>query len=106
MMADDTVMPDDRRDRLAADAVLIRLVDYLRLAGIEVDNNLLFELAAIVREGCEADVPMLFDWSLARLNGRIGDTRPQISPPMPTMQRGHIGYDAHPGKADIAAATP
>lgn len=105
-IADSKAIATDRSDRLAADTVLIRLVDYVRLAGIEVDNNLLFELTAIVREGCEADVPALFDWSLTRLNGRICDTRPQIASPMPMLHRGHIGYDATPSKRDTADGAP
>ena len=80
---------------LTSDIVLTRLISYLQLAGVAIDDALLFRLTDIVREGCEAKVPALFDWSLATLNGSVRDLLPTVSPPMPPLQRGHIGYDTH-----------
>ncbi len=82
-------------DELDAEVVLIRLIDYLHIAGRKLDDGLLFELTDIVREGRAAAVPELFDWSLARLNGRAGDVLPAITPPQPPLQRGQIGYNTH-----------
>lgn len=98
-------------DQLTTDVVLIRLIEYLRLTGIDVHETLLFELVAIVQEGtqltgkCNDDASTLFDWSLKRLNGRICDTRPQIAQPMPPLRRGHIGYDAEKHRGEIAGAS-
>lgn len=79
--------------RPGADVVLIRLIGYLRLAGITIDDRLLFELTDIVRQGCESSQRALFDWSLAQLNGRLVDTTPPVAAPMPPLQRASIGYD-------------
>ncbi len=79
--------------RPGADIVLTRLIGYLQLAGIAVDDTLLFELADIVRQGCESGQRALFDWSLAQLNGRLVDTTPPVAAPMPPLRRASIGYD-------------
>lgn len=98
-------------NRLTTDIVLIRLIEYLRLTGVDVHDALLFELAAIVREGTQNtsehtnDASTLFDWSLHRLNGRIHDTRPQIAPPMPPLRRGQIGYDGDKHRSEMAGAS-
>ncbi len=76
-----------------ADIVLTRLISYVRLAGVDVDDALLFELTDIVREGCTTNVSNLFSWCVKRLNGRLCSTQPTIAPPLPPLLRGHIGYD-------------
>jgi hypothetical protein len=78
--------------RLPVRTVLVRLIDYIELAGIEVTDALLFELTAIVREGASAGRDDLFHWSLERLNGRLCNTRVDIAAPTPPIRRGSIGY--------------
>lgn len=78
--------------RLPARTLLTRLIDYLELAGIEVNDALLFELTAIVRESTAAGCDDPFHRSLERLNGRLCDTRVEIAAPTPPVRRGSIGY--------------
>ena len=80
---------------LASDVVLTRLIDYLHLAGVNVDDALLFRLTDIVREGCDAQPSSLFDWSLAKLNGQFTAAQAAVPMPMPPLRRKHIGYNTH-----------
>lgn len=82
-------------NEINAEVVLVRLIDYLHIAEKKLNDALLFELTDIVREGRAVNVPDLFDWSLARLNGRAGDPLTAITPPQPPLQRGAIGYNTH-----------
>lgn len=76
---------------LPARVVMTRLIDYIELSGLDISDALLFQLAAVVREGAESGHADLFGWSLAQLDGRIPNVS-QPPSPSPPIHRGSIGY--------------
>jgi hypothetical protein len=77
---------------IAARLTMIRLIDYLELSGVEIDDALLFQLTALLQAGTANGGGDLFNWCLQQLDGRAHPSARLLPAPTPPILRGSIGF--------------